>query len=113
MDVSAFRPTPPRAASAGPATTGSATTGPGARAPKTKEEAAEAFQAVLVRQFVSVMTAPLFKASLAEGAPMAGGQADLQRDTLTDALTDHLVAHDALGLRATVLRTWKATPPTP
>ena len=40
-----------------------------------------------------------------EGA-LTGGQADMQRDILTDTLTDHLVESGALKLSDLLLRQW-------
>ena len=74
-----------------------------AAAPKDPEAAAEQFEAVLVRQFVEVMTRGLFDG---EGEGMLTGQADLQRDTLTDALTDHLVEAGTLGIKDLLLAQW-------
>lgn len=81
-----------------------ASLGAPARAP---EEAARQFEAVLVRQFVDVMTRDLFKAS-GDGA-MAAGQADLQRDTLTNVLTDHLVESGTFGIADLLMRQWART----
>ncbi len=69
----------------------------------TPEQAAEQFEAVLVRQFVQTMTKDLFKASEQEGG-MSAMQADAQRDALTTALTDQLSTNDALGLRDMITR---------
>jgi len=77
--------------------------------PRTPEEAAQAFETVLVREFVRVMTKDLFKSSLAGGGPLAAGQADLQRDQLTDLLTAQLVDGNALRLRDLLLRQWART----
>ena len=68
------------------------------------EEAARQFEAVLVRQFVEVMTKDLFDTE-AEG--MLTGQADLQRDTLTDTLTDHLVESGTFGVAELMIQQWK------
>ncbi len=68
------------------------------------EEAARQFEAVLVRQFVEVMTKDLFDTE-AEG--MLTGQADLQRDTLTDTLTDHLVESGTFGVAELMITQWK------
>lgn len=68
------------------------------------EEAARQFEAVLVRQFVDVMTKDLFKS---EEEGMLTGQADLQRDTLTDTLTDHLVESGAFGVADLMMSQWR------
>lgn len=71
--------------------------------PADPEAAAAQFEAVLVRQFVEVMTRDLFDG---ESEGMLTGQADLQRDTLTDALTDHLVESGTLGIADLLLAQW-------
>jgi len=76
--------------------------------PRTEAEAAEQFEAVLVRQFVQVMTKDLFDSSLAGEGAIGGGQADMQRDVLTDTLTDHLVQSGALRLSDLLLRQWES-----
>ena len=75
-----------------------------ARSAESPEEAARQFESVLVRQFVEVMTRDLFKAG-AEGG-MLTGQADLQRDTLTDVLTEHLVDSGTFGVADLMMRQW-------
>lgn len=77
------------------------TTTGGPPAPRNVAEAAEQFEAVLVRQFVQVMTKELFRQ---EGGGMSAMQADAQRDALTDALTRQLTTTDALGLRDVLTR---------
>lgn len=72
--------------------------------PADPEAAAAQFEAVLVRQFVEVMTKDLFDG---EGEGMLTGQADLQRDTLTDALTDHLVDAGTLGIADLLVAQWE------
>lgn len=84
----------------------SATPLPSTDKPRTKAEAAEQFEAVLVRQFVQAMTKDLFKQSLSGDGGMASGHVDTQRDVLTDALTDHLVSSGALSLSDLLLRQW-------
>ncbi|MEM1042292.1 MAG: hypothetical protein AAGI91_06630 [Bacteroidota bacterium] len=74
--------------------------------PRTRAEAAEQFEAVLVRQFVQAMTKNLFEHSLSGEGGLASGHADTQRDVLTDALTDHLVRGGALSLSDLLLRQW-------
>ena len=81
-----------------------AASGPGApQRARSPEEAAEQFQAVLVKQFVETMTKDLFKESEQAGG-MSAMQADAQRDALTNALTEQLTTTDALGLRDLVTR---------
>lgn len=74
--------------------------------PRTPEEAAKQFEAVFVKQFVQTMTKGLFDSSLAGEGALTGGQADMQRDILTDTLTDHLVESGALKLSDLLLRQW-------
>ena len=71
--------------------------------PDNPVEAARQFESVLVRQFVEVMTKDLFKAT-EEG--MMTGQADLQRDTLTDTLTEHLVDAGTFGIADLLTAQW-------
>lgn len=73
------------------------------RDPSTPEEAAEQFEAVLVRQFVATMTKGLFQS---ESGGAGAAQADAQRDAMTTALTDELVASGALRFRDLLLRQW-------
>ena len=89
--------TPPGAARAQTAPPGTP------RDPSTPEEAAEQFEAVLVRQFVATMTKGLFQ-SESSGAGTA--QTDAQRDAMTTALTDELVESGALRFRDLLLRQW-------
>ena len=84
-------------------TTASATGAPG-RPAQSPEDAARQFEAVLVRQFVEVMTKDLFDGD-AEGG--LTGQADLQRDTMTDTLTDHLVESGTFGVADLMIAQWK------
>lgn len=93
-----------------PATTSSA---PPSRA-RTPEEAARQFEEVLVRQFVQTMTEGLFKSSLSgdDGPNWIEGQADLQRSTLADVLTRHLVDQGRFGIADQLLQQWgQAVPP--
>lgn len=76
---------------------------PTADRPKTPEEAAEQFEAVLVRQFVEAMTDGLFE-SASGSAPQA--QIDAQRDALTTALTDELVESGTLRFRDLLMQQW-------
>ncbi|MEO0559223.1 MAG: peptidoglycan hydrolase [Bacteroidota bacterium] len=68
------------------------------------EEAARQFESLLVRQFVEVMTKDLFDT---EAESMLTGQADLQRDTLTDTLTEHLVESGTFGVAELMIQQWK------
>ena len=79
------------------------------RGAKTPEEAAKQFEAILVRQFVTVMTDGLFKASLSgdEGPGWMKSQQDAQRDIMTDVLTDHLVESGVLRISDLLLRQWQ------
>lgn len=72
------------------------------------EEAATEFERVLVKQFVQTMTKDLFADTLAgsDGPSWMGAYGDLQRDALTDVLTDHLVASGSMRLRDFLLRQW-------
>jgi Rod binding domain-containing protein len=79
------------------------------KAPTSPEEAARAFEAILVRQMVDVMTRDLFKTSLAEGSALTAGSADAQRDAMAQVLTDYLVEGGALRLRDLLLRQWGRT----
>lgn len=83
----------------------SATSRP-ARPADSPQEAAKQFEAVLVRQFVDVMTKDLFQS--AEGG-MLTGQADLQRDTLTDTLAEHLVDSGTFGIADLLMKQWGRT----
>ena len=67
------------------------------------EAAARQFESVLVRQFVEVMTKDLFQGG-EDG--MLTGQADLQRDTLTDTLAEHLVESGTFGIADLLMRQW-------
>lgn len=86
----------------------SAPTPSASRSATSPEEAAEQFEAVLTRQFVQVMTQDLFDE---EGEGMLSGQADLQRDTLTDALTQHLTDAGTLGIADLLLTAWGESAP--
>lgn len=72
------------------------------------EEAAAEFERILVKQFVSTMTESLFNDSLAgdDGPSWMGAYGDMQRDALSDALTDHLVESGTMRLRDLLLRQW-------
>ena len=56
-----------------------------------------------MRQFVEVMTKDLFQGG-EDG--MLTGQADLQRDTLTDTLAEHLVESGTFGIADLLMRQW-------
>ena len=71
--------------------------------PDDPEAAARQFETVLVRQFVEVMTRDLFQG---EDGGMLSGQADLQRDTLTDTLAEHLVESGTFGIADLLLAQW-------
>lgn len=78
------------------------------------EEAARQFEEVFVRQFVQTMTDGLFKARLTgeDGPNWMESQSDLQRSTLADVLTRHLVERGHFGIADHVLRQWgRVTPP--
>lgn len=94
--------TPISPTSVSPSSTSAA--GPSRRDAESPEEAARQFEAVLVRQFVEVMTKDLF-----DGGEEGGmtGQADLQRDTLTDTLTDHLVDSGTFGVADLMIAQWR------
>lgn len=76
--------------------------------PDSAEEAARQFERVLVKQLVSSMTKELFNESLAgDDAPSwMGAYGDMQRDSMTDILADHLVDSGALRLRDLLMRQW-------
>lgn len=88
-------------------TPATAPSGPSSRPADSPEDAARQFESVLVRQFVEVMTRDLFKAGGKGG--MLTGQADLQRDTLTNVLTDHLVDSGTFGVADLMIRQWART----
>lgn len=73
---------------------------------RTPEEAAEQFEAVLVRQFVDAMTESLFDG---EAAGAMRAQVDAQRDAMASALTDELVESGALRFRDLLMRQWGAS----
>ncbi len=79
------------------------------RGAKTPEEAAKQFEAILVRQFVTVMTDGLFKTSLSgdDGPGWMKSQQDAQRDIMTDVLTNHLVESGVLRISDMLLRQWQ------
>ncbi len=79
------------------------------RGAKTPEEAAKQFEAILVRQFVTVMTDGLFKTSLSgdDGPGWMKSQQDVQRDIMTDGLTNHLVESGVLRISDMLLRQWQ------
>ena len=103
-----------------PNTTAARFTGPALkRQPESPEEAARQFEEVLVRQFVETMTDGLFDSKIdGEDAPgWMGAYGDMQKDTLSDVLTKHLVDSGSLRLRDLLLRQWQggddAAPGTP
>ncbi len=81
----------------------------GADKTRSVEETASQFEEVLARQFVQVMTKNLFEQNLAgeDGPGWMSGQADIQRDVLTDVLTKHLVEQGGLGLSEMLVRQWQ------
>lgn len=85
---------------------------PPAERPDSPEEAAKAFETVLVRRFVKTMTKQVFDSALSgkDGPGWMNSQRDQQRDMLTDVLTDHIVASDTMGLRDMLLRDWGLAP---
>lgn len=76
----------------------------------TPEEAAEQFEALLVRQFVDAMTKDLFKSTLVGGG-IPEAQADAQREAMVNALTEELVESGAMLFRDLLLRQWQQEPP--
>lgn len=85
---------------------------PPAERPDSPEEAATAFEKVLVRRFVKTMTKKVFDSALSgqDGPSWMNSQRDQQRDMLTDVLTDHIVESDTMGLRDMLLRDWGLAP---
>lgn len=81
----------------------------GAQKPKSLEEAAEQFEEILTRQFVNVMTKDLFGKGLAgeNGPGWMESQGEIQRDTLADVLTTHLVDQGTLGISELLQRQWQ------
>ena len=73
-----------------------------------REEAAAEFERILVKQFVDTMTANLFQDALSgeTGPSWMSAYGDIQRDALSDALTEHLVKSDSMRLRDLLLRQW-------
>lgn len=80
--------------------------------PDSPEEAARAFEKVLVRRFVQTMTKNMFDTGLSgeDGPSWMQGQRDQQRDMMTDVLTDHLVDTGTFGLSEMLLRDWGLAP---
>ena len=80
--------------------------------PDSPEEAAKAFEKVLVRRFVKTMTDKMFDSPLSgsNGPGWMNGQRDQQRDMLTDVLADHIVESDSLRIRDLLLRDWGVDP---
>lgn len=71
-----------------------------------EEEAAREFEKVLVKQFVQVMTKDLFKSIDDDASADVGAYGDIQRDALTDVLTEHLVDSGTFKLQDLLLRQW-------
>lgn len=82
-----------------------------AASPDTPEEAARAFEKVLVRRFVQTMTKDMLDSPLSgeRGPGWMNSQRDQQRDMLTDVLTDHLVDANTLGISDLLLEDWGLT----
>ena len=61
--------------------------------PQTREETAKQFEEIMVQEFVKIMTADMFKTSLAgeEGPGWMASQSDTQRQILTDVLAEALI----------------------
>ena len=80
-----------------------------ARKADSPEEAARQFEAVLVRQFVQVMTDGLFEDNLAgEGGPgWMKSQQDTQREVMTDVLTQHLVESRSFRIADLLMKRWQ------
>lgn len=80
-----------------------------AQKPKSLEEVADQFEEILTRQFVDVMTKDLFGKGLSgeNGPSWMKGQGDIQRDTLADVLTTHLVDQGTLGISELLQRQWQ------
>ena len=76
--------------------------------PDSPEEAAKAFEKVLVRRFLKTMTEKMFDSPLSgsDGPGWMNGQRDQQRDMLADVLADHIVESDSLRIRDLLLRDW-------
>lgn len=80
-----------------------------ANQPETREEVAQRFEEVFVRQFVKEFTDEMFSSSLTEdgGGAALQGQKRMQRDQMTELLTDRLTDDDALDFDRQLLRHWK------
>ncbi len=80
--------------------------------PDTPEEAARAFEKVLVRRFVKTMTENMFKTTLSgeNGPSWMKSQRGQQHDILTDVLADHIVDGGTLGIADMLLRDWGMAP---
>ena len=76
---------------------------------KSPEEAAEAFESLMVQEFVKVMTKDLFKSNLSGecGPGWMQAQNDTQRSAMSDALTKHLVETDVFNFDELILQTWR------
>lgn len=83
-----------------------------AASPETPEEAAQAFEKVLVRQFVQTMTKDMMTNPLSgeDGPGWMQSQRDQQQDILTDVLADHLVETNSLGIADMLLEDWGLDP---
>lgn len=84
----------------------------GGASPESPEEAAQAFEKVLVRRLVQTMTKNMFESGLSgdAGPGWMQGQRNQQRDLLTDVLADHIVDARTLGISDMLLRDWGLVP---
>lgn len=77
--------------------------------PETREEAAQRFEEVFIRQFVKKFTDEMFSTSLTDsGGASLKGQKRMQRDQMTELLTDRLTKSDALNFDEQLLEHWQA-----
>lgn len=77
--------------------------------PESREEAAQRFEEVFVRQFVKEFTDEMFSSSLTDSAGAASkGQKRMQRDRMTELLTHHLTQEDALDFDEQLMKHWRA-----
>lgn len=77
--------------------------------PATREEAAQRFEEVFIRQFVKKFTEEMFSTSLTDsGGASLKGQKRMQRDQMTELLTNRLTRSDALNFDEQLLEHWQA-----
>ena len=77
--------------------------------PETREEAAQRFEEVFIRQFVKKFTDEMFSTSLTDsGGASLKGQKRMQKDQMTELLTDRLTKSDALNFDEQLLEHWQA-----